>query len=100
MVQNGNVYIVYFIGNGKTKQQDLNYGHTKQNKQRAPIPKDVVKFLFYETHKPFHPLANFKNTPFMLSVSNFDLRFLGVSKASIFPLTIMETRSQYSASSI
>lgn len=47
-----------------------------------------------------HPRANFKNTSFISSTSNCCFNFFGVSKASILPLTMMETRSQYSASSI
>jgi hypothetical protein len=54
MIQNGDIHIVYFIGNGEAKKQNLRNGHPEKNKQRPPIPKDVVKFLFYKTYKSFH----------------------------------------------
>jgi len=54
--------------------------------------------LFYCYHSIF--LANFKKTSFIDVTLNWFFKFFGVSNASITPSTIIETRLQYSASSI
>src|SRR5690554_4565958 len=90
----------------KSKQQDFYDRQTYYYKQCSAITNDMTELFIYKCNKLFHfnPLsalrASFLNTSSIVSALNCLLNSEGESSASILPSTIIDTRLQYSASSI
>lgn len=78
----------------------------QQDQQRLPVAQNVVELLDDESAKCVHcddsagGRASWTKTSSMVSVANSSFSSCGVPSATIRPATMIDTRSQYSASSM
>ena len=96
--------VVQLCLDGIAQQEHEHQGHPQEDEQRPPVAEDLAKLFQDKGKERFHGrvalLANCWKTSSMLPARYCARRFFGESKASIRPSTMMETRSQYSASSM
>ena len=97
--------IVDFRADGESEEDDLDDRHDEDYQSRPLVPEDVPEFFSYECCNLFHYSrsalpAIFVNTSSMSRASKLSFNSFGVPRASILPSTMIDTRSQYSASSI
>src|SRR4026209_2874007 len=105
--------IAHIASQRESEQDYLYQRHQQQNGESLPIAQDMMEFLDDEraqridVQAPSHaaspffaPRARRTNTSSTLSAPNFSFSSAGVPSAAIFPSTMIEIRSQYSASSM
>src|SRR5690606_41540870 len=103
-------HVFELIPDGIAKEAHHQNGHPEKHHQRASISKDVPEFLPHKTEErpPARirlsphglPRANRTNSSSTESVANRALSSVGVPRAAIRPFTMLEIRSQYTASSM
>ncbi len=97
-------HMAHVGGNGKAKEQHLHDGDAEEDEHRALVAQDVACLLEDEGQKLFHWRLDCRakrvNTPSMSGWWRLRFNSSGVPNARIFPSTMMEMRSQYSASSM
>src|SRR5262249_30218980 len=85
---------------GKAEEDDLHDRNERDDRERPPIAQDVERFLPQQAEQRGHGRARRTNTSSIDATSNRSLSSAGVPSAPIRPATMIETRSQYSASSM
>src|SRR6185369_7841807 len=106
-VDDDHAHIAHVAAQREAEQDDLHQRHEKQNGQRLLVTEDVVQLLHHERAQggEIHDLAapgraSRTKTSSMEGALNCALSSPGVPIAAMRPSTMIEIRSQYSASSM
>jgi hypothetical protein len=95
-------YVAYVTAQCVTEEHDLHERHQQQDCQRLPVAENVPELLYNEcTERSDHAgLASRTKSSSIVGTFHFVFSSPGLPIVAILPATMMEIRSQYSASSM
>ena len=101
-INHNETHVAYVASQREAEQNNLHQGHQKQNRQRLAVAQNVAQLLDYESPKSgcHDALANLTNSSSMVGTFHFALSSRGLPIVTMRPSTMIEMRSQYSASSM
>src|SRR5512141_2365917 len=101
-IDHGHANVAHITSQRVPEQNDLHERHQQENRQRLPVAQNVTNFLGDEGAKrgDHDALASLTKSSSMLGTFHCSLSARGVPIVAMRPSTMMEIRSQYSASSM